>query len=53
MNDAEKLTYEALLKDLRDAKNINRGYHLDKIERFVAVANIRINKAVPEGWEIP
>jgi hypothetical protein len=53
MTDAEKLTYEALLKDLMDAKNIDRGYHLDKIERFVAVVNIRINKAVPEGWEIP
>ncbi|CAB4169114.1 hypothetical protein UFOVP1516_92 [uncultured Caudovirales phage] len=53
MNDAEILTYEALLKDLKDAKNIDRGYHLDKIERFVTLINIRITKAIPKGWEIP
>jgi len=53
MNDAEKLTYEALLKDLRDAKNIDRCYHLDRLERFVSMVNIRINKAIPQGWEIP
>ena len=50
LRDDEMITYEVLLKDLRDAKNVDRGYHLDKIERFVAIMNIRANKALPEGW---
>ena len=53
MNDAEKLSYEFLLKELREASSANRFYHLDKLEKFVAIVNIRINKAIPEGWEIP
>ena len=50
LRNDEMITYEALLKDLRDAKNVDRGYILDKIERFVAIMNIRANKALPEGW---
>lgn len=53
MNDAEKLTYEFLLKNLREASTSNQIYHLDKIERFVAIINIRLSKAIPDGWEIP
>jgi hypothetical protein len=53
MNEAEKLTYELLLKDLREATSANRTYLLDKLEKFVAIVNIRLNKAIPEGWEIP
>jgi hypothetical protein len=53
MNDAEKLAYEALLLALRGSENKEKDFHLHKLERFIAVVNIRINKAVPEGWEIP
>jgi hypothetical protein len=52
MTEAEKITYEELLKDLREDSK-HRVYHLDKLERFIAVVNIRINNAIPEGWEIP
>jgi hypothetical protein len=53
MNDAEKLTYDTLLAALRLSENSLKLFHLDKLERFVSVVNIRINKAIPEGWEIP
>jgi hypothetical protein len=53
MNDAEKLAYEALLLALRGSETNAKAFHLDKLEKFIAVVNIRINKAVPEGWEIP
>lgn len=53
MTEAEKVTYEFLLKALRESTTTNRVFHLDKLERFVEVVNIRINKAVPEGWELP
>jgi hypothetical protein len=52
-SEAEKLTYECLLKDLREAKTNERAYHLDKIEKFISIINIKLNKAIPEGWEIP
>ena len=52
LRNDEMLTYEALLKDLRDAKNVDRKYHLDNNERFVAIMNIRANKALPKGWEM-
>jgi hypothetical protein len=53
MNDAEKLTYEALLKDLRVCATNAKAFHLDKLEKFVGVTNIRISKAIPKGWDIP
>ena len=53
MNDTEKLSYEFLLKELRETASANRVYHLDKLEKFVAIVNIIINKAIPKGWEIP
>jgi hypothetical protein len=53
MNDAEKLTYDALLAALRLSETSAKGYHIDKLERFIAVVNIRIHKAIPQGWEIP
>lgn len=52
MTEAEKITYETLLKSLREDSQ-HRTHHLDKLERFIAVVNIRINNAIPEGWEIP
>lgn len=52
MTEAERITYEELLKDLREDSK-HRVYHLDKLERFITVVNIRINKALPDGWEIP
>jgi len=51
MTEAEKMTYEALLKSLREERQY-RSHHLDKLERFITVVNIRINKALPDGWEI-
>jgi len=53
MNDAEKLTYESLLLLLRTSETSSKLYHIEKLERFIAVVNIRINKAIPQGWEIP
>ena len=53
MNDAEKLTYDLLLAALRLSENSLKLFYLHKLERFIAVVNIRINKAIPEGWEIP
>jgi hypothetical protein len=53
MSESEKATYETLLKDLREAKTAERNFHLDKIEKFISVVNIRINIAVPKGWELP
>lgn len=53
MNDEEKLTYEALLRAVRVSDTNAKAFHLDKLEKFVAVINIRIHKALPEGWEIP
>ena len=53
MTEAEKVTYEFLLKALREGKSNEMAFHLDKLERLVEVVNIRINKAVPEGWELP
>ena len=53
MNDAEKLTYDALLSALRLSEHSLKLFHLDKLEKFVGVVNIRIHKAIPEGWEIP
>jgi hypothetical protein len=53
MIDSEKLAYELLLKDLKEASNVNRVYFLDRLEKFVSIVNIRINKAIPTGWEIP
>ena len=47
MTEAEKMTYEALLKSLREDSQ-HRTHHLDKLERFIAVVNIRINNAIPE-----
>jgi len=44
MTEAEKITYEELLKDLREDSQ-HRVYHLNKLERFITVVNIRINKA--------
>jgi len=38
MIEAEKITYEVLLKDLRDERE-HRAHHLDKLERFVALVN--------------
>lgn len=52
-SEAEKLTYECLLKDLREAKMNERDYYLNKIERLIGLINVRINKAIPEGWELP
>jgi hypothetical protein len=53
MNDSEKLAYELLLKDLKEASNANRPYFLDRLEKFVSIVNIRISGAIPTGWEIP
>ena len=53
MTEQEKLTYESLLLLLRTSATSSKLYHIDKLERFIAVVNIRINKAIPEGWEIP
>jgi hypothetical protein len=53
MNDAEKLAYESLLLLLRTSETSSKLYHIDKLERFIAVVNIRISKAIPQGWEIP
>lgn len=53
MNDAEKLTYECILLALRSSEAREKDFYLHKLERFIAVVNIRINKAIPEGWEIP
>ena len=52
-SEAEKLTYECLLKDLREAKTNERDHFLSKIERLIGLINVRINKAIPEGWELP
>ena len=53
MNDAEKLTYDTLLAALRLCENSLKLFHLDKLEKFVGVVNIRLHKALPKGWEIP
>ena len=53
MTEAEKLTYEYLLLALRSSEDKAKDFHLHKLERFIAVVNIRINKAIPEGWELP
>jgi hypothetical protein len=52
-SEAEKLTYECLLKHLREAKTNERDHFLSKIERLIGLINVRINKAIPEGWELP
>ena len=53
MTEAEKATYEALLKELKDARQNEKTWCLDKLEKFISIVNIRINKAIPQGWEIP
>jgi len=53
MTEAEKATYEFLLKELREARQNEKTSCLDKLEKFISIVNIRINKAIPEGWEIP
>ena len=53
MNDAEKSTYDTLLAALRLSENSLKLFHLDKLERFVSMVNIRINKAIPKGWDVP
>ena len=53
MNEEEKLTYECILLALRSSEAKEKDFYLNKLERFVSIVNIRINKAIPEGWEIP
>jgi hypothetical protein len=53
MSDAEKLTYECILLALRSSEAREKDFYLHKLEPFIALVNIRINKAIPEGWEIP
>lgn len=54
MTEAEKLVYEYLLKELREGKQNDMNFFLDKLERFIGVVNVRINKAIPsEVWELP
>ena len=54
MTEAEKLTYEYLLKELREGKQNEKDFCLNKLERLIGVINVRINKAIPsEVWELP
>lgn len=48
MNDAEKLTYECILLALRSSEAKEKDFYLHKLERFVSIVNIRINKVIPE-----
>ena len=51
MSKAEKLTYECLLKDLREAKTNERDHFLSKIERLIGLINVRINQKVITEFE--
>jgi len=54
MTEAEKLTYEYLLKELREGKQNEKDFCLNKLERLIGVINVRIHKAIPsEVWELP
>ena len=53
MTESETVAYEYLLLALRSSEDKEKDFYLHKLERFVSVVNIRINKAIPEGWEIP
>ena len=54
MTEAEKITYEVLLKELREGRQNEKTGCLEKLEKFIGLVNIRINKAIPSKvWELP